>query len=94
MDLWEDLRESIRDKQPSDFIFSLDGINPLGKKCLYKVWEKACEDAKVKYITLQQASRHSMASEIMAEAKKKAIEEIQAKLGHHNKTTQKHYIVE
>jgi len=48
----------------------------------------------VKYIPLQQASRHSMASQIMAEHKRKAIEEIQNKLGHFNKQTQKTYIVE
>lgn len=35
-----------------------------------------------------------MASQIMAEHKKKAIEEIQAKLGHMNKQTQKTYVVE
>ena len=94
VDLWEDLQDSIKDKQPSDFIFSFDGINPLDKKCLYKVWKKACDDAGVKYITLQQASRHSTATEIMNEHKKRAIEEIQARLGHHNKQTQKAYIVE
>ena len=59
-----------------------------------RAWKKACKDAKVKYIPLQQASRHSMASQIMAEHKRKAIEEIQNKLGHFNKQTQKAYIVE
>jgi hypothetical protein len=59
-----------------------------------RAWKKACKAAEVKYIPLQQASRHSMASQIMAEHKKKAIEEIQNKLGHFNKQTQKAYIVE
>jgi len=60
-----------------------------------RAWEKACKDAKVKYIPLQQASRHSMASQIMADAKKKAIEEIQERLGHFNKTTaKKHYVMD
>lgn len=45
-------------------------------------------------IPLQQASRHSMASQIMADHKKKAIEEIQQKLGHSNRQTQKDYILE
>jgi hypothetical protein len=52
------------------------------------------KNAGVKYIPLYQASRHSMASQIMADHKKKAIEEIQAKLGHSDKHTQKAYVVE
>jgi hypothetical protein len=75
-------------------VFTSDGKRPLGEGRLYKVWKKACTDAGEKYIPLQQASRHSMASETMAEYKKKAIEEIQRKLGHMNKQTQKHYIIE
>lgn len=94
LDLWNDLQAHVEGKAPDDFIFTSDGKRPLGKGRLYKIWKKACEDAGVKYIPLQQASRHSMASQIMADAKKKAIEEIQRKLGHFNKTTQKHYVIE
>ena len=94
LDLWNDLQEYTKGKSPDDFIFTHEDGTPLGRGRLYKEWRAACSKAEVKYIPLQQASRHSMASQIMAEAKKKAIDKIQAKLGHFNKTTQKHYVIE
>lgn len=94
LDLWNALQTYTKDKSPDHFIFTHANGTPLGKGRLYKEWRAACLKAEVKYISLQQASRHSMASQIMAEAKKKAIDEIQARLGHHNKYTQKHYIIE
>ncbi len=49
---------------PDDFVFSMpDGTN-VKKVRLYKVWVKAYRDAGVKRISLQQAFRHSTASEI------------------------------
>lgn len=94
LDLWEDLREHTKGKNPDDFIFTING-KPYGPNCLYRAWKKACIAAGVKYIPLQQASRHSTASRIMADAKKKALEEIQRQLGHNNKqTAKKHYIIE
>ena len=88
------LKKHVEGKAPNDFIFTSDGKSPLGEGRLYKIRKRACKDAGDKYIPLQQASRHSMASQTMVEYKKKAIEEIQHKLGHMNKQTQKHYVVE
>ena len=66
-----------------------------GSGSLYKIWRKACADAKVKYMPVYQTSRHSMASQVVADAKKKALEETQDSLGHFNKTTaKKHYIMD
>ena len=93
-ELWEMLMEHIKDKEPDDYVFTIDG-RPIPTARLYKVWKKACSDAKVKTISLQQASRHSKASEIMADHKKRAMEEIQKQLGHNNaKTGIKHYVIE
>jgi integrase len=94
LDLWRDLQKHVEGKKSDDFIFSHEDGSPFGQNCMSRAWKKACKDAKVKYIPLQQASRHSMASQIMAEHKKKAIEEIQAKLGHSNRQTQKAYVVD
>jgi integrase len=94
LDLWNDLQDHVRGKQADAFIFSHEDGSPFGQNCMPRAWKKACQDAKVKYIPLQQASRHSMASQIMAEHKRKAIEEIQAKLGHFSRETQKHYVIE
>ena len=57
-------------KGPDDFVFPYDFALPDGKKHamktgrLYKVWKKACSDAGVKHVSLQQPSRHSFATEI------------------------------
>ncbi len=57
--------------------------------------DRACKSAKVKHISLQQASRHSKASDIMAEYKKKGLQEVAKQLGHGNLVTAaKHYIIE
>jgi integrase len=89
-----DLQVHVAGKNPEDFIFSHEDGSPFGQNCMFRAWRKACKEAKVKYIPLQQASRHSMASQIMADHKKKAIEEIQNRLGHFNKQTQKAYVLE
>ncbi len=94
LDLWHDLQKHVEGKRSDDFIFTHEDGSPIGLNCVPRAWKKACKAAEVKYIPLQQASRHSMASQIMAEHKKKAIEEIQNKRGHFNKQTQKAYVVE
>lgn len=94
LDLWHDLQKHVAEKKSDGFIFAHEDGSPFGPNCMPRAWKKACKDAKVKYIPLQQASRHSMASQIMAEHKKKAIDEIQKKLGHSNKQTQKAYVIE
>ncbi len=94
LDLWEDLRSHVEGKKPDDWIFTLSG-KPYGCNCLPRAWKKACIKAGVKYIPLQQASRHSTASRTMKAYKEKALEEIQRQLGHNNKVTaQKHYVIE
>ena len=93
-EVWEMLLGHIEGKYPDDYVFDING-KPITEDRLYKVWASACKQAKVKHISLQQASRHSKASEIMAEYKHKALQEIAKQLGHGNLTTgQKHYIVE
>lgn len=88
-EIWRDLIAYVSDKAPDDIIF------PFTRGRLYKVWKKACEDAKVKHISLQQASRHSKASEIYRRHREMALQEIQDTLGHDNKQTGiKHYVVD
>lgn len=98
-----DLREHIKGKTPDNFIFEIDG-KPFGEGRLRKVWNKAIKDCNiarvkeglqpVKHIEFNQACRHSWASREMKQAKESAIERIQERLGHTNKQTQKHYIIE
>jgi integrase len=77
-----------------DFVFTVDGRN-LTTGRLYKVWAKACKRAGQKHISLQQATRHSKASEIWEKHQNQAVEEIQNQLGHDNKQTGKrHYVIE
>lgn len=87
LSLWQDLIEYTKDVNSDALLF------PFGENRLYKVWKKACQKAGVKYITLYQAVRHSKASEINEEFKKKAQIAIAKQLGHSNLTTQKHYLV-
>ncbi len=94
LDLWRSLQAHVEGKKADELIFSTKDGKPLYENTLFKVWKRACKNAGVKYIPLYQASRHSMASQIMAEHKRKATEEIQAKLGHSDKHTQKAYVVE
>jgi len=93
-ELWQLLMTHIDKKDPDDFVFEING-KPISTDRLYKVWAAACTRAKVKHISLQQASRHSTATEIYAEHKKRALREIGERLGHENITTGlKHYVVE
>lgn len=93
-ELWVQLLNHIENKKPDDFVFEING-KPITTDRLYKVWAAACKKAKVKHISLQQASRHSTATEIYAEHKKRALKEIEERLGHGNTTTAiKHYIIE
>lgn len=76
------------------YVFEIDGA-PIKTDRLYKVWSKACYSAKTKHISLQQASRHSKASEIKEDFNRRALEEIRKQLGHTSLITgQKHYVVE
>jgi integrase len=100
-EVWDMLMEHCRNKQDEDFVFTYDSIHKLmaGENIpaarWYKIWVKACKDAGVRPISLQQASRHSTASRIMARKKKEAFQEIAEQLGHSNLTTgKKHYIIE
>ncbi len=82
-EIWEMLMSHIANKKSDDYVFSIKGefISP---RRLYKVWEKACEDAGVKHISLQQASRHSTATEIKRKFDTEAQKAIAEKLGHNN----------
>lgn len=92
-ELWTLLMEHIESKDMDAYMFEING-EPLKTDRLYKVWTKACNDAKVKHINLQQASRHSMASSIKEQFDRQALEEIRKQLEHRNLTTgKKHYIV-
>ena len=94
-ELWIMLTEHLEGKGPDEFVFSIDGKSPIPPARWYKVWRKACSDAKVKYICLKHASRHSTASRIMKKHKKDALREIAVQLGHNNLTTgEKHYVIE
>lgn len=93
-EVWQLLMKHIEDKGPDDYVFEINR-KPITTDRLYKVWKNACCKAKIKHISLQQASRHSKATEIMAEYRKKALQEIAKQLGHDNIVTgAKHYIVE
>ena len=93
-ELWQLLMKHVENKDPDDFVFEING-KPMTTDRIYKVWAAACKNAKVKHISLQQASRHSTATEIYDKHKKKALQEIRDQLGHDNITTAlKHYIVE
>ena len=93
-ELWELVLKHTENMEHDDFVFTVDGRN-LTTGRLYKVWAKACKRAGQKHISLQQASRHSKASEIWEKHQNMAKEEIQNQLGHDNKQTgKKHYVVE
>ena len=99
-ELWDLLMAHTAGKGPDDFVFPDDFALPDGKKHamktgrLYKVWKKACSDAGVKHISLQQASRHSFATEIKNKHDKAAAAEIMDQLGHENTTTGKTYMAD
>jgi integrase len=92
-ELWDLLLSHVEGKDPDDFIFEING-NFIRPNRLYKVWMKACQDAGVKHISLQQASRHSTATEIKKKHDKAAAREIMEQLGHENTSTGKHYIAD
>lgn len=93
-ELWQMLMEHIEGKNPDDHVFTIDG-ELIANGRLSKEWAKACKAAKVKHISLQQASRHSTATTIMNEHIQKGLQEVQKQLGHDNmQTGKKHYIVE
>jgi integrase len=92
-ELWKMLMIHVEGKNPDDYVFSNKGRVILPAR-LYKVWKKACKDAQVKHISLQQASRHSTATEIKEKHEKAAQQEIMEQLGHDNVRTQKQYIVD
>lgn len=92
-ELWTLLMKHIENKDMDSYVFEINS-KPIATDRLYKVWKKACYDAKTKHISLQQASRHSTASTIKEQYDKQATEEIARQLGHNNLTTQRHYIVD
>lgn len=94
--LWEDLKQHVAEteKTPDSLLFCHTDGQPLGEGRLYKIWKKACADAKVKYIPIQQASRHSMASRMMKEAKEEALRQIAIQLGNRKDVARKHYVRE
>lgn len=93
-ELWELVLEHIVNLDEDDFLFTVEGRN-VTRGRLYKVWTKACKKAKVKHISLQQASRHSTASRIWEKHQEMAKIEIKEQLGHENtRTGKKHYVIE
>jgi integrase len=93
-ELWEILMAHVAGKNPDDYVFSINGKDPIKTARLYKVWKKACADAGVKHISLQQASRHSTATEIKIKHDKAATQEIMEQLGHANTNTGRTYIAD
>lgn len=92
-ELWDMLQTHSEGLRDDDFLFAIDG-HPISTGRLYKVWKKACVDAGVKHISLQQASRHSTATRIFEQKQKEALRDIQEQLGHDNLTTgKKHYVL-
>ena len=92
-ELYRKLLEHTRDKSFDEFIFTNNG-KPLSKDRLYWVWRIACEKAGNEYITLYQASRHSMVSQIRQQKEIEALKEASEKLGHtHSSTTKQHYML-
>ncbi|MBI5639487.1 MAG: tyrosine-type recombinase/integrase [Nitrospirae bacterium] len=93
-ELWELALEHMKNLDDDDFVFTVEGEN-LTTGRLAKVWAKACKKAGQKHISLQQATRHSMASEIWERHQNEAKDEIQKQLGHENRQTgKKHYVIE
>src|SRR5208283_2632491 len=97
-ELWAMLMEHCEGKKDEDFIFTYDSGHKLAGEKIpasrwYKVWTKACKDAGQRHITLQQASRHSKATRMMAAAQEKALQEIGRQLGDNPATVEKHYII-
>ena len=58
-------------KKADELVFSTKDGKPLDENTLFRVWKRARKNAGVKYIPLYQASRHSMATQIMADHKKR-----------------------
>jgi integrase len=73
--IWDLLQQHIQGKDTDAPVFEIEG-RALSPRRLHKVWEKACEDAGVKYISLLQASLHSVYSKINKEHDKKEEEEV------------------
>lgn len=93
-ELWQLALEHISNLGDDDFVFTVNGNN-LTTGRLAKVWTKACKRAGQKHISLQQATRHSKASEIWERHQNEAKEEIEDQLGHENRQTgKKHYVIE
>jgi len=91
-ELWKLIVAHITGKESDAYAFEINS-KPITTGRLYKVWKRACSDAGVKSISLQQASRHSTATAIKEWHDKQACVEIAERLGHLNLTTQKYYIV-
>ena len=81
-------------RNPDDYVFSINVKDPIKTTRLYKVWKKACADAGVKHISLQQSSRHSTATEIKIKHDKAAAQAIMEQLGHENTNTGRTYIAD
>ena len=93
-ELWQMIETHLKTLPDGAYAFAIDS-KPIKPCRLYRVWLKACNDASVKAISLQHASRHSRASEIMQEHKLRALEEIRKQLGHGNLTTgERYYVIE
>lgn len=91
---WDMIMRHIEGKGPDEYVFSVYG-QPISPARWSKEWVSAEKRAGVKHIPLQQAARHSTASRIMEDAKKKALQDISEQLGHTNtRTGSEHYIIE
>ena len=89
IELWNQLVEYCRPLRADDIVF------PFRVRHLSRIWEQACITARVKYIPLSQAARHSTATEIFRKHRTTALKEIRDTLGHTNLSTGiKNYVIQ
>lgn len=92
--LYTRLVEHCKDKQPDDFMFTIDG-RYMGPNRLYRVVKKACVDLKIEHVPVSQASRHSKVSQIRQQKEIEALHEAARQVGHSNiQTTERHYSID
>jgi integrase len=92
-DVWQIAMNHMHNLEDDDFVFTVDGRNMTTGR-LYKVWTKACKKAGQRHISLRNASRTSMASDIWEEHMKMALEKIGNQLGDNPETVKKYYVIE
>jgi integrase len=97
--VWRKLERHAELLDLNDLLFTRDGL-PYSKDRLNNtVWKSACKAAGIEFVPLTNATRHSGASQAVADAVAKAREEAEQtaseQLGHSEKgTTKRHYIMD